>query len=50
MTQEDKELLVSLLKKADENGVLHIYDNEENIYDVDWVFLDSHVCIKIKSC
>lgn len=50
MTQEDKELLVSLLKKADENGVLHIYDNEENIYDVDWVFLDSNVCIKIKSC
>ena len=49
MTQEDKELLISLLNKADENSVLHIYDNEENIYEVDWIFLDNDICIKIKS-
>lgn len=48
MTQEDKELLVSLLKKADENGILHIYDNEENIYEVNGIFSDGDVCIKIK--
>ena len=49
MTQEDKELLISLLNKADENSALHIYDNEENIYEVDWIFLDNDICIKIKS-
>jgi hypothetical protein len=49
MTQEDKELLVSLLKKANDNNVLHIYDYQENIYDVDCIFLDNDICIKIKS-
>lgn len=48
MTQEDKELLVSLLKEANENNILDIYDDEENIYEVDWVFIDNKVCIKIK--
>lgn len=48
MTQEEKELLVSLLKKADDNCVLQICDDQENIYDVDWVTLDSNVFIKIK--
>lgn len=48
MTQEDKELLVSLLKKADECSMLDIYDDEENIYEVDWIFIDSNICIKIK--
>lgn len=48
MTQEDKELLVSLLKEATENDVLDLYDDEENTYEVDWVFIDSKICIKIK--
>ena len=48
MTQEDKELLVSLLKEADEKGMLDIYDKEENIYEVDWVYIDTKICIKIK--
>lgn len=49
MTQEEKELLVSLLKEANENSVLHIYDSEENIYEVNSLFIDRDVCIKIKS-
>lgn len=49
MTQEDKELLVSLLKEANENDTLHIYDDEENTYEIDWTFIDSKICIKIKS-
>lgn len=49
MTQEEKELLVSLLKEANENNILDIYDDdEENLYEVDWVFIDNKVCIKIK--
>ena len=48
MSQEDKELLLSLLKRADENGLLHIYDNNENTYEVNWVYLDKEICIKIK--
>lgn len=48
MTQEEKELLVSLLKEADETSILDIYDDKENIYGVDWVFIDGKICIKIK--
>ena len=48
MTQLDKELLLHLLKKADEDGLLNIYDQEENHYAVDWMFLDSELVIKIK--
>ena len=48
MTKEEKELLLQLLKKADESGLLHIYDKEENTYEIDWLFLDSEICIKIK--
>ena len=48
MTQEDKELLLELLKKADENNLLNIYDSQENYYEVDWLFLDTELCIKIK--
>ena len=48
MEKEDKELLVSLLKEADEKGMLDIYDDEENIYEIDWVFIDNKICIKIK--
>lgn len=49
MTPEDKELLISLLNKAVDDSSLHIYDNEENIYEIDWIFLDNDICIKIKS-
>ena len=48
MTQEDKELLLSLLKQADEEGLLHIYDSNENFYNVDWLYCDSTINIKIK--
>lgn len=48
MTQEEKELLLSLLLKADEESSLHIYDSEDNIYSIDWLFIDSQICMKIK--
>lgn len=48
MTQEEKELLLSLLKKADENGLLYVYDNNENTHEVTWIYLDSEICIKIE--
>ncbi|MBO7211863.1 MAG: hypothetical protein J6V44_12770 [Methanobrevibacter sp.] len=48
MTPEDKQLLISLLNKAIDNSSLHIYDDKENIYEVDWIFLDNDICIKIK--
>ena len=48
MTKEEKELLLQLLKKADENGLLNVYDEEEQYYEVDWVYLDSELYIKIK--
>lgn len=48
MTREDKELLLELLKEADENNLLNIYDNQENYYEIDWLFLDAELCIKIK--
>lgn len=47
MTQEEKDLLVSLLEKATGNDVLHIYD-KENVYDIDYIFIDNQICIKIK--
>lgn len=48
MTQEEKDLLVSLLEKANQNDLLCIYDNKENLYDIDWLFIDKQVMIKIK--
>lgn len=48
MTQEEKELLLCLLKKADEDGLLNIFDKEENNYEVVWIFLDRELCIKIE--
>lgn len=50
MTQNEKELLLSLLLKADKESSLHIYDNEDNVYSIDWLFIDNQVCIKIKNC
>lgn len=40
MTQADKKLLLLLLSKAREEGLLHIYDYEDNIYMIDWLFED----------
>ncbi len=48
MTQEEKDLLVSLLEKANQDSLLHIYDNNENIYDIDWIYIDKQICINIK--
>lgn len=48
MIEEEKELLISLLHKSNQNDLLHIYDNEENIYDIDWLFIDNKICIKLK--
>lgn len=48
MTQEEKELLLSLLKKANEDSLLNIYDNNEDTYEVTWLNIDREICIKIK--
>ena len=48
ITQEEKELLLDLLKRAAENSLLNISDNQENNYEVDWLFLDAQLCIRIK--
>lgn len=47
MTQEEKDLLLSLMLKASEEGLLNIYDKEENYYEIEWMFLDAELCIKI---
>lgn len=47
MTQEEKELLLSLLK-ADEDGLLNVYDDNENTHEVTWIYLDNEICIKIE--
>lgn len=48
MTDIEKNLLLSLLEKANQDSLLHIYDDKENIYDIDWLFIDEQICIKIK--
>jgi hypothetical protein len=48
MTQEEKDLLLSLLLKANKESSLHIYDNEDNVYSIDCLFIDSQICMKIK--
>jgi hypothetical protein len=48
MNEQDKQLLLSLLKKADENSLLHVYDDNENTYEITWIYLDSEICIKIE--
>ena len=40
MTQEDKDLLLKLLLKLDEDGLLNIYDNDENYYELKWAYID----------
>ena len=48
ITQEDMQILLELIKKVSEEGLLNIYDSQENHYEVDWIFLDTQLCIKIK--
>ena len=48
MTKEDKELLLNLLLKLDEDGLLNIYDNDENYHHVEWIYLNGgEIHIKI---
>jgi hypothetical protein len=57
MTKEDKykteiELnkLLELLQKANEESLIDIYDYNENIYSIDWIFAayNGKIMIKIK--
>ena len=41
MDEKEKELLLHLLKKANEEGLLNVYDCEEKYHSVEWVFIDS---------
>ena len=47
MTQEEKEQLLSLLKQANDEGLLHIYDSNDNIYEVDWLYMYFNTAINI---
>lgn len=48
MTQEEKNLLLSLLQKANKDNLIRVYDYDKNIYDVDWIYLDDEIYMKIK--
>lgn len=49
MKQRDKDLLLKLLSELDEDGLLNIYDDEENYHEIEWMFFDmNELCIKIK--
>ena len=49
MTPEEKKLLLNLLSRLNENGLLHIYDDDESHHEVNWMFFDNEeLCIKIK--
>lgn len=40
MNEKEKELLLHLLEKANEEGLLNVYDCEEKYHIVEWMFLD----------
>ncbi len=40
MDEKEKELLLHLLEKANEEGLLNVYDCEEKYHSVERVFLD----------
>ena len=40
MDEKEKELLLHLLEKANEEGLLNVYDSEEKYHSVEWMFLD----------
>ena len=50
MTQEEKRTLATLLQKAADENAIHIYDSNDNIYNVDWVYEETQgdVMLKIK--
>ena len=48
MTQAEKELLLSLLQKANEDSLIRVYDYDDNHYDLDWIYLEDEIYIKIK--
>lgn len=50
MTKEELNKLIELFKKANEEGIITIYDKNEDYYYIDHVFEDSgQFLIKIKS-
>ncbi len=49
MTENEKALLFSLLEKANKENLLHIYDDNENVYKVDWMYQETkEITIKVK--
>lgn len=40
MNEREKELLLHLLEKANEDGLLNVYDCEEKYHSVERMFLD----------
>ena len=49
MTQEEKELLLSLLEKANENGLLNIFDKDDkHDIEVDWMYCDTTINVGIR--
>ena len=41
MTQEEKELLLKLLEKANEDNSLQLKDRDGNYYYPSWMFIDN---------
>ena len=49
MTHEEIEQLLDLLRKANENCQIDIYDDSETFYEADYIFSDRNkIIIKIK--
>ncbi len=48
MTQEDFNTLMLLLQKACDENLIHIYDSDENEYEIDWLFGDYNDRINLK--
>lgn len=47
MNQEEKDLLLELLKKANYEDCLRVYMAEQE-YEIDWCFIDNDkICIRI---
>lgn len=50
MTQEEIDKLLELLQKANEEGLLKIYDENKQLQEVDWIYGDyeNFISINIK--
>ena len=49
MTAEEKDLLLNLLERANENSLLNVYDKDDrHDIEVDWIFGDATINIGIK--